>query len=344
MKYKLVFFTLVLLPNIVFSQIEIDTIFSIDSIFRNDTLFIIKTKHLRYTINDSTSNFARISKKADNKLSDIDAHLNLLEITDNQGFKYRKGFRPVIKKYLSFGFSPEYNFAQKECIYKLPKFYFNTNIGYGLSIFSKNFALSTGGFYLYQSNPQSITDEWYEIKNTNRTYIEHNYYWDVDTVWFLNLDSLLEGDTVYFPYYDSTLIHSADTFVVQRSDTTSFSYKGKNINALHKISVPIIFSKYFKYKRSKLFISVGAIFNYNFYTSSYLYSPVIHSYTKIFYSKFQIYMFNELSYEYFFKPKKISTFFSIYGTMPVLSEYNFGQNTNDLKIGIGVGFRYYLKK
>lgn len=343
MKYTLLFFTLVLLPHIVFSQIEIDTIFSIDSILRNDTLFIIKTRHIRYKINDSTSYFAHINQKIVRKLSEIDTILNLSKISEPQ-FYYRKDFRPKIDKYLSFAFSAEYNFAQTNCVYNLPEYYFNANIGYGLRVFSKNFALSTGGFYLYQSNPQSITDQWNEIKITNRTYVEHNHYWDVDTVWFLNLDSLLEGDTVYSPYYDSTLKYSNDTFYVQKNDTTTFLYKGKSINALHNISIPLILSKYFEEERSKLFISAGAIFNYNFYTSSYLYSPVSHSYTKIFYSKFQIYMFNELSYEYFFKSKKISTFFSIYSILPVLSEYKFEQNIRDFKIGINVGLRYYLIK
>ena len=340
MKIKLIFVILLFFQIVSFAQIQVDTILRIDSILRNDTLFIVKTKHITYTINDSTSNFAKIIKNTSKKLTNLESlrDFNFLK----KEIKFKPNFSPIVKRYIGFHFSPVFNIYNSESEFQNTYFFINNFLGYGLSAYSKNFVLSSGLYFNYMSHLQIVNDKWEDIENSVKTYVNHNYLLDIDTIWFLDLDSLLHGDTVYIAYYDSNYIETTDTFYVAKSDTTRFNLKNNNVNSAYFIAIPLIFSKYFKFKRANIFLSGGAIFKYNLYSNIYLYSSLTHNYKKVYYSNFQLNINAAISGEYFFVPSKMSGVFRLYANKPIFNDFKFIELTNNYKFGFSIGLKYYF--
>lgn len=71
-----------------------------------------------------------------------------------------------------------------------------------------------------------------------------------DTVWFVDLDALLHGDTVWVPLLIDKPIKVTDSVYTTRNDTTKYFRTTESVNRMSYIELPLIFG--FEYKMRNL--------------------------------------------------------------------------------------------
>ncbi len=263
-----------------------DTIIVIDSVWENDTLYIYETLHitvntydsLKNNLDSTTQEITNTDSNIINNLDNLDTlNLNLPE----RGFIHptsisRASYKTPFEKIISY---PSYTFG-----YNLSLLNFsNSNVFidnnaeykelYNKSLTEKN-ALSVGGFVELSRNNYSLEtggyftrffedfkfSESYETVNISTFY---NFFeiinWKVDTIYFLNLDSLLLGDTVWMPYFDSTLIVSIDSNLTTNYDTTKYDSNYDTKNLYTYFEIPIIFGYDYKFNSFIFSLKAGII-------------------------------------------------------------------------------------
>ena len=154
------------------------------------------------------------------------------------------------------GFLPTYNFqSNKDSNSELlqlrktsfiPKGGYNTglNLNYHLS---NKFYIQTGfSFAMYNE-----TIDFYSVKTITDTTFSTEYHWTgqniIDTIYFLNLDSLILGDTVWIAYYDTISTGTMDTIQIENYNSHDITNQHKGNNYWQYFEIPVL-----------------GVFNYNF--------------------------------------------------------------------------------
>jgi len=321
---------------------KVDTTYTIDSIWRNDTLFLVRTMHIKVIIPKDT---AKIVEKTPYLYNDL---LNYSFLAPNEIKTISKeeiNFFSNTKIHFQFDYGNVKYFKKSKNIFLDSTILPISSSSYGF-LFEKStkyFNYFTGFFYTNLTEKFIFSDSWFKVDTSYTEEVLTNNYWDIDTIWFLNLDSLLVGDTVWVPYYDSTYITEFDTITHQHLDTTNFSKKYNNINKLYFVEFPILLSYNIILKKVSLnFVSgvfIGFFINpkYNIFLP-FDYGILSATFPSIFYSFYQ-----SISFEYQIS-RKIGIQLGVYCKIPLSSYFNiYETNRKPISYGFSVGLNYKLK-
>lgn len=337
MKVRYIFAIFFLLTtNTIYSQ-NIDTTYVIDSLWRNDTLYIIKTAHIKIIIHDS------IEKKENKKT---------IEPKENEIIRYPFFNHSDISQYKkkhSIDFSPVFGFGYfKSVNYNF--LYLDTTTTpllygkFGIDVsYTKNYFSIISGIentclleYFYFSH------SWIDIKSSKKTKFTFKKFWKIDTIWFLDVDSLLAGDTVYVPYYDSTLQTIVDSQKITKYDTTKHTAEWNTINCLASISLPLIFKYNLDLNVNKIGFAAGVITNAYLLKKYKIANPDINSYIPVYYTKLIFSAYLGFEYKLF---RKNQNFMDIdfYTQIPLQPELTIGGYSKKfVKFGIDLKFKLDL--
>jgi len=254
-----------------------DTIIVLDSVWQNDTLYIYETLHITVNTYDTVKNDAidTINEAVTEINSEIDLDLperGFIHPTSISSAKYKT----PLERILSF---PTYTFGYdfSPMIFSNQTFFINENEEYkdlyinslteryvfsagSFAELSRNNYLIESGFYFTRFFENFKFSESYETVTINNFY---NYYdiinWNVDTIYFLNIDSLLLGDTVWIQYFDSTFTITQDSNFVTNYNVAKYNSNYNNKNLYTYFEIPIIFGYKFNYQNFNFSLKAGII-------------------------------------------------------------------------------------
>jgi len=140
--------------------------------------------------------------------------------------------------------------------------YFTYSIGANMNCTFKNVLFQTGLFYTQLGEEFS--------HGTQTVIIDSNYFYDyyqsehydIDTIWFTNLDSLLNDpdDPYLTPYYDTTVYVINDSTLVEDIDTTTGqSQYYEMLNRYSYMEIPLLVGYEFKTKNMTWYMKGGVI-------------------------------------------------------------------------------------
>ncbi len=327
-----------------FSQnklIKVDTTYTLDSIWKNDTLYIYKTRHITYFLDDSTE----LSEKQYNKK--LSSNIKNDQIINYPYFfnsnSYLKGNKKFFdNKYFntSFHFGTfDFSYSNKNKFLdttKIPKYFFSAGINYTLE--HQNFFISSGIKISNYYENFLFNESWYNFDTTSTQIIDKITDWEVDTVWFLNLDSLLIGDTVWIPYYDSSLNITYDTSYIQNIDSTLNKNNYNRQNKLSYIEIPIYFGRNFNFRNWQISLNLGLISSFLYASDFKIALPKKSSFIKPGFSKFTFKIYSSVGINYtIFKNLKINL--SVFSKIPLNYQYIIEKNkVNYYNYGLSLGF------
>lgn len=257
-----------------------DTIIVYDSVWQNDTLYIYETLHITVSVEttDSLENINEDSLQAEENFEnnfvqeDDVVERDFLHPTNYfnpqidkksdkflslQDFSVGYEFMPVNFSVYNYSTASNSNFNDLLNNSLTPKFAYST--GFFAEIDKNNFAIQSGMYHTQFWERFYMIDEFTNIDTLININILQTTKWQVDTVYFLNLDSLLQGDTVWIPYFDSTKINYVDTNIVTTFDTTNTVYEYYSKNRYTYFEVPLIFSYNFNFQRFNIGLQAGVI-------------------------------------------------------------------------------------
>lgn len=169
-----------------------------------------------------------------------------------------------------------------------------------------------------------------------------------DTTWFINMDSLLVGDTVWVPYVETSTQYLNDSTLIQKQDT---SYQKKNIiypNHYISLQIPVRVS-YTLFSGNRFYVDVtgGATAGLLLHTSGKIISPEtgeiidVEGFDGIDSWNFSLYGGSRVTW-------KVTPLFSMYltggycyGLSYFLKGNYYRIKHNDLSFNIGVSYRIY---
>lgn len=194
-------------------------------------------------------------------------------VPDTLGYDYRGTPIIVAGQYISF--EPNYSgfytggniFSTRPEIRitdKSPIFSQNYSYAYNVHVAlqSRHLRVLSGlGYSVNSESYQQISSE-----SSIQTRFEYNTFeyqdWQRDTTWLLDLDAWLHGDTVYFPFVDSTLVNLTDSTVeivydtIFRKDTALYN------NKYTYYEVPLIAGYSFHLKNWSITPQTGVVFGF----------------------------------------------------------------------------------
>ena len=256
-----------------------DTIITYDSVWVNDTLFIYETIHITA---DNNNNNSQDTILAEQDTTNYYEYLSRGFINPTS-FVFRKK-QTLFNKIITF---PDYTTNISTSIFNLSLLNANSNtdmdfndllnnslsprygvsIGNSIELSKKNILLETGYAYTVLFEKFNFYKELIDIDTSSYYKIFDVSNWKVDTILFLNLDSLLIGDTVWMQYLDSTLITTQDSTFATDYDTITQTYNYDENNTYSYIDIPIIFGYDFSYKKFIFSVKAGIIGSFPVRTS-----------------------------------------------------------------------------
>ena len=328
MKKIITYLYLILNTGIIFSQVRVDTVISVDSVYRHDTLFIYYKKHITYTFVDTNTYYKELQKKFNSKLSPLNQDIKPVRTAYNKDFYSLK---------TDYFISSGYKFYPKTGESIIPVNNFFVLQGFQVD-FRHNNTILTSGFQTENIFfPTRFNKKWNEIFTRNDTLIWFRQKMDIDTIWVLNLDSLVNGDTVYEPHYDTTITRWIDTTNKLFIDTLQIELKAQRINSLHYARIPLIVSKSFIFKKFSLDVQSGIIFQYLINGDYKIMDYVTRRYTTIHTNKFLFTAMAGIRLNYALIPHKLFFFTAINFNYPIISYFSDYQTPPS--VGILAGFR-----
>ncbi len=219
----------------------------------------------------------------------------------------------------------------------------SNNYGLQLGFNHRRISLATGLEYAIIKDKLDFERSSQRIDSTIIMHTHLHQQLVVDTVWFLNLDSLTHGDTVWMPFYDSNYVKVTDTVYVTSYDTTSYNINYDRLNTIQNIRIPIIFSYNFRIsKYLKIGINPGIIANFTV-INSYAVPDLNNQYnlTNI-QTDFSALLYLSGSIE-FYARRKTSVFANLYGSYPIFPFYSFASyKAKYYSYGISIGMKFYF--
>lgn len=324
-----------------------DTTYSIDSVWRGDTLFLYKVRHITVRIDDDIilvnktdllklSNFTP-SKNDIIRYNFIAENQHPYNNAKNTNF-YLNGFSPFVDfgKFYIKSSNIENDTNKSEII--------NSGIGFLLNFKSNKFSYSTGFSLSNYYEKYNFSTEYSFVNSNFHQNIKPNTFWTVDTQYYLNLDTLLlTGDTIYYPIYDSNFHAVYDTLSFYTHDTSKFTSNFNKTNTLSYIEIPLLFSKNFKVNNFEISPQVGFIFGFYYFSDfkintlkyDQLLTPVI--------AKMTYYAYFSTNINYLFN-NKIGGFLRLWSKIPINQQYSINKiNYKYYSFGLSLGLTYNIK-
>jgi len=299
---------------------HIDTTFTVDSVWKGDTLYLYRIRHITVIVdNDKLSNKTDTIKLSNFSPPKIDI-VRYNFIAENYHHAKKTSSFKINSISPSIGVG-KFNIKNDINIIDTnirPILY--TELGFLLNSNFNNFTYSTGlslvnYFEHYNYSLKNISID----TNFSQT-ITPNTFWTVDTVFFLNLDSLLIGDTVWISYYDSNFNVTYDTNNFVNYDTSVFHHNSQRINSINYIEFPIIFGRDFMLKNWQISLQIGLITGVYYRSNFRIKGKEEEPYVIPLVSKVNFYAFGALNINYSFS-KRLSIFLKISSKMPL--NYNY---------------------
>ncbi len=327
MKKIITYLYLILNTGIIFSQVRVDTVITVDSIYRHDTLFIYYKKHITYTFLDTNTYYKELKKKINSRLSTLDNEIIPVKNRYNRNF-----FSLNTAYFMSVGykFYPNY----RESIIPVNNFSMLQGVEVGLR--HNNVMISSGLQMESVFFPVSFDKKWNEIFTRNDTLVWYRQKIKIDTVWVLNLDSLVHGDTVYEPYYDTTITEWKDTTNELFRDTLQIALQAQRLNSLHYARIPVIFAKTFSFKKFSLNVRSGLVFYYLINADYQIIDYETRKFTNVRANKLLFSAVAGIRMNYAFIPHKLFLFSAINFNYPFISYFTSYQTSFSFGIYAGV--------
>jgi opacity protein-like surface antigen len=150
------------------------------------------------------------------------------------------------------------------------------NLSYSLGLEAgynfKNISLISGIYYT-QFN-EKFNSEYQELSITTENYWEYNNITQTvyDTTSYINIDTLIQGDTNYVQIIDSTQITITDSTQANRNDTSTTNKKMTNINQYSYFEIPLTIEFTFnRVNKFSPFIRTGVIAGLHIKTKGFTY-------------------------------------------------------------------------
>ncbi|MBT3208149.1 MAG: hypothetical protein HN704_04550 [Bacteroidetes bacterium] len=249
--------------------IEPDTIIVYDTIYTYDTVFTYQTIHDTVFYYDSLFvDEIEKMKKIEHKKADLRANCY-----DNFDFDFRNSIiqknkieKSNIDIIWAYGIkSYRASFPETNDLYKFREKAIQSanslNIGfkYNYNIWKK-LSLSSGLSYSLSHDNFSFSYDNLNIDTSLVADIFENIHSNVDSVYFINIDSLFSmGDTIWETFYDTSYSYTFDTNYVEKYDTVFINHSKNAINKIEYLQIPLIASWYFNFGNLNFSLSSGII-------------------------------------------------------------------------------------
>ncbi len=325
----LLIFLLLFCVNFANAQPKIDTIYTLDSIWQNDTLYIIKTMHLKVLVSEDEKNKNIIQEK-DKKPPQI-IHKSLLPKKEC-GINYLK-----VSPIFEFGFFRTKNTNNFNVLDSINNLYY-ASYGIEANLRNRFFNYSLGVQYSKYKDYFSINDFWKTIDTSLIQNIKESTFWQVDTIWYLDTDSLLVGDSVWRALYDSTKITEYDTNYTFLYDTIHSHNVSKRKNTIRYIDIPVKFGYYFRKNNFWFYLNTGLVFGFPIYNNYQIEQLKNEGIIKGIFTDINYWFYNDFSLEYRLNKNlslKIGTFVKI-----PLNNQILLLNSKRKYFSYGVNFRF----
>ncbi len=364
--FQIIFFGIIFLyllsysPAITYKLLHTNNPKTKDTIIVYDTVFVYDTVYVYETVYDTVFQYDTVVvQEPKHKNDSIKIYDNSLQVFSDEIWqktedkKTKKEFREFKPEFSTELFAAantvKYAYSKQNSVVTdadflllkntfTPKSEFNAGMNINMNIkhlqFQTGFAYSVFNENFKQKTAQTKVDStnWYQ-------YFETPDY-QVDTIQFLNLDSLLHGDTVWVAYYDSILINKIDSTLHTKYDTTKILRENTTVNTYHYLDIPLVMGYQFQFTNFNFTIKSGILLSYYLFSKGNLYDnsqQIIESKSAIktqinyslLFSLQALYKLNDYSGIYF-EPIYRHSFNSI------LNQYKIQQTPNTL--GIRAGF------
>jgi len=240
-----------------------DTIYVYDTIFQYDTVYIYETVYDTVYIYDTVE----IEKNTDTLLtvdSSKNKHITLNFQLKLPTFKYQPKFFAgaeisFLKSYKIYNWNNDVNSEYKQLYKESYKYLFSLSTGFYFHINYQSKIFQTGINYLQIAEKFEFYKQNLKIDTLKYYNFFQNSTFKVDTTWFVDLDSLLQGDTVYFPYLDTIYSYFKDSTLITNYDSIKNIISGKSLNLYSYFEIPLIFGYQFDFKKFSVTPKAGII-------------------------------------------------------------------------------------
>ncbi len=324
-----------------------DTTFSIDSVWKNDTLFITRTMHLSVIVRDS------VSKNKSEKDSIQNKNIRIFEQQNPISYSFFSPSVPNIRNKYSTNkifLIPFFRLSYSKAFYFPQNSYINNSIKtigafeLGLNIQKqKKYLDYSCGVNLYSLLEKfSFRQTWADTSISYMQEIRDDSFWHVDTVWILNTDSLLVGDTVYFPYFDSSYIKHIDTLQIAEKKININNKETYKYNSFVILNFPISIGKHVYFDKYSLFVSAGLLTSIILNKKYKIPSQTENTYLPVKFPKVYFSILANCRFEYKFT-KKIYFWYGFDLNIPIKSMLKIDDNYKKIyQIGTSCGLKIKL--
>ncbi len=257
-----------------------DTVYVYDTVFENDTMYIYEyiyqKVHIKIIPDIDSSSKDTNKLKIDTNYQQSDTtnqHSNsdtfFISPQKNNLFKNltNSSFLKNSKYKASYNFSISYN------IDKYSKLYANQEFNYlykqsfrpsisqshsiGFEMINNNIIYQTGIYY------NRIHEDFYfdyqYVSIYLQTYYKYfqNYSTKADTIYFIDLDAYLQGDTIWIPYYYDVYNFFKDSVLSSNIDTAKININYTNSNRYSYVEFPFIVGKNFNIEKHNFGFKLG---------------------------------------------------------------------------------------
>ena len=226
-----------------------------DTIVYYDTVFIYDTIYVYESVYDTIFIYDTVYVYDIEKLEPNPASLQTELQADNQNFlpevpgdAYYSKWQNVSFELFGSGFQHKNTFPVPDdgedlrskrikSISENPGFSLGTNFNFH---FSKNRYFQTGLEYSRFTENVNLSYAYTLFDTSYNTLIEEYEQLHIDTIWFLNIDSLMLGDTVYMAYPDTSYLQQADTSIVSRVKRLDKEVHKNRISTWSYLEIPVL--------------------------------------------------------------------------------------------------------
>lgn len=246
-----------------------------------------------------------------------------------------------ISSNLDFGFFNVHNSNQNYILDTNMKNIHFVSFGAGVDLRQRYLYMNFGAQFATYIEEFSLNNKWQVIDTNLIRNIDITSIWDVDTIWYLNTDSLLIGDTVWMPYYDSTMINQYDTTFTQKYDTVYHSMNTEKINKIRYLEIPLIIGGHFRVKKMRFYIGSGLVVGIPINTNYNLALPYDAGIIKGTFSKMSYWSYSKINIEYSFN-KRLFLRFGFFYKFPLNYQITVFDNKRKY-FSYGINFGVALK-
>ncbi|MEA2040935.1 MAG: hypothetical protein U9N85_00090 [Bacteroidota bacterium] len=241
-----------------------DTIIINDTVFRGDTIVIYQTVKITETYRDTVLVFDTVQYRPD-----VSIQNSIDDTLREQTNTFKK---PVVESpysltllggplYSAMIFKPDFLYenlaaSNNNAHTGIPSYQIQIGGEYSKGLNT----VETGVNYLKMAQKFTMPQAQFAID----TLLSYNYFFreelQIDTIWFINIDTLLAtGDTLWVAYEDSNYVSVPDSIQAYTTDTTKVFKNFNSKNTYRFIEIPLIFGHSFRVGKHYVSTKFGII-------------------------------------------------------------------------------------